>query len=80
MKVWLFALDSPYVSHCLHTGNEFVTITSLVLCHLEVINVIRLLFRKVKIYIDALMVLIKVQMEPSTCSMQYAVYEIEVCA
>lgn len=79
--MWLFFVESlSYVSLCLHTESELVNITSLVRCHLEAINVIRLLFKEVKIYIDALMVLIKIQKEPSTYSIQYAVCEIEMCA
>lgn len=54
--------------------------TSLVLCHLEAINVFRLLFREVKIYIDALKVLIKIQKGPSPHSIQQTVCEIEMCA
>lgn len=68
------------VSLCLLTESDLVNITSLVRCHLEAINVIRLLFKEIKIYIDALMVLIKIQKEPSTYSIQYVVCEIEMCA
>lgn len=67
MRLFLVELLSS-MSLCLHTESERVNITSLVLCHLEAINVIRLFFKEVKIYIDALMVLIKIQQGPSTYS------------
>lgn len=53
--------------------------TSLGLCCLEIINVM-IAFQRGKIYIDTLMVLIKIQMKLSSCAIQQAASEIELCA
>lgn len=71
-------ISGDLVSLCFHTDCELHDFIGSLLfgshkCH-------KIAFQRDKIYIDALMVLIKIQLKLSICTIQYAVSEVEMCA